>query len=421
MATDIFSSLLESSDNFTLRRAVERLRDGLFDPFAVQLLTAREGQLNEVFDKGVRQLSHNQSSHLCICGSYGQGKSHSLTYLRERALEQGFVTSLINLDPREIPFHDFRQVYRALVGQIRFPGSDDTLVKCWQRWAGDQKVRPENGTGPSECIPESMPHFFKSVLTALAQENISLSNKQKRLKKNVTFRPREFPWLLANALKGESLPVFRLRHALKYRRVLFYKEASLVCKGWQPYFQAVAGLGKMFQNMGFKGWVLLFDEGESIGQRPVNIRRKSYMILDHCFSPATPHSGIYPIFAFTDDFFVQVRSEDYERVYIKQEQEFSYFEKNYGRAWQQVNILHLHDLAAKDWQNLTAKLMRLHAGAYGWEPPAREIADKMAEVLKATAGQEARFRIKALVEQLDLGQQEVIKGACRILPESVTA
>lgn len=405
MDTDNFPGLLENSDNFTLRRAVERLRDGLFDPFAVQWLTAREAQLNKAFDHGARQLSQNQSPHLCICGSYGQGKSHSLNYIRERALAQGFVTSQINLDPREIPFHDFRQVYRALISQIRFPGSDDTLVKCWQKWAGEheQKVNQENGMEPSECIPESMPHFFKSVLTALAQENIPLSRKQKRLKKNVTFRPREFPWLLANALKGESLPVFRLRHALKYRQVSFYKEASLVCKGWQPYFQAVAGLGKMFQNMGFKGWVLLFDEGESIGQRPVNIRRKSYMILDHYFSQTAPPSGIYPIFAFTDDFFVQVRSEDYERVYIKQEQELPYFAKNYGQAWRHVNLLHLHDLAAKDWQNLTAKLIRLHAGAYGWEPPAKEIVETMAGVLKATAGQETRLKIKALVEQLDLG------------------
>ncbi|HDO30021.1 MAG TPA: hypothetical protein ENG79_03040 [Desulfobacteraceae bacterium] len=409
MDSDNFPGLLENSDNFTLRRAVERLRDGLFDPFAIQLLTAREAQLNKVFDKGARQLAQNQSPHLCICGSYGQGKSHSLTYIRERALEQGFVTSQVNLDPREIPFHDFRQVYRALVSQIRFPGSDDTLVQCWQRWVGEreQKVNLKNNMGLSECIPESMPHFFKSVLTALAQENIPLSRKQKGLKKNVTFRPREFPWLLASALKGESLPVFRLRHALKYRQVSFYKEASLVCRGWQPYFQAVASLGRMFQNMGFKGWVLLFDEGESIGQRPVNIRRKSYMILDHCFSPTAPHSGIYPIFAFTDDFFVQVRSEDYERVYTKQEQELTYFEKNYGQAWQHVNLYHLRDLAAKDWQDLTARLVRLHAEAYGWEPSLQEIADKMAEVMKATAGQEARLKIKALVEQLDLGQQEV--------------
>ena len=49
-----FFPLLEEADNFTLRRAVERLREGLFDPFGVSLLTARESQLNTMFDQGTQ-------------------------------------------------------------------------------------------------------------------------------------------------------------------------------------------------------------------------------------------------------------------------------------------------------------------------------------------------------------------------------
>lgn len=393
---DEFSRLLADSDAFKLRRAVERLREGLFDPFGVQLLTAREEQLNRVFDKGVQALLSNKSAHLCVCGSYGQGKSHSLTYLCERARSQGFVTSMINLDPREIPFQDFRQVYRALVSQICFPDSADTLVQGWKKLAGKQ---------PANIIPDSMPHFFKAILTALAHENIVLSKKQRGLKKHATFRPREFPWLLANALMGECLPVYRLRHALKYRKVSFYKDASLVCKGWEPYFQAVCSLAEMFKNMGFKGWVLLFDEGESIGQRGVNIRRKSYAILDRFFAPINWVPGLYPIFAFTDDFFMQVQGEDYERFDTRQEDR-PYFAKDYSAAWNNLHLYHLHDLSAKDWQNLTAKLTRMYAMAYGWKLPEKEVVVMLAEVVDATGDQEARFRIKACINQLDILQQE---------------
>ena len=400
MDMDEFSSVLNGCDNFLLRRAVERLREGLFDPFAVQLLTARESLLNKVFDAGANSLSRNESPHLCVCGSYGQGKSHSLTYLRERARKQGFVSSFINLDPREIPFHDFRQVYRALVESIRFPDSDDTLAQYWKKWNKEH-------TG-ADCIPDSMPHFFKSVLTALASKNLRLSQKQKNLKKHATFRPREFPWMLANALKGEVLPVFRLRHALKYREVPFYKDASLVCKGWEPYFQAVCSFSEMFQNMGFKGWVLFFDEGESIVQRPVNIRRKSYTILDRFFSPVSSQAGLYPIFAFTNDFFMQVRGEDYDRVVIKNEQEQPYFEKDYGELWNRLTCHNLHDLVAQDWHDLSKKLICLHAGAYAWEPSAQTISDITTAATKATVGQEARLKIKALVEHLDLVQQGIV-------------
>ncbi len=129
MGREDFTQILAGADNFTMRRAVERLREGLFDSFGVRLLTARESQLDEVFDTGVNRLAKNESTHLCVCGSYGQGKSHSLAYLRQRALARGFVTSQINVDPREIRFHDFRQVYKALVSRISFPNSDSSLVK----------------------------------------------------------------------------------------------------------------------------------------------------------------------------------------------------------------------------------------------------------------------------------------------------
>jgi len=394
-----FSSLLEKSHNFLLRRGMERLREGLFDPFAVQLLTAGETKLARAFEKGVTAVAKNEPARLQICGSYGQGKSHSLTWIREHALQKGFVVSLINLDPREIPFHDFRQVYRALMAAIRFPGSNDNLVQFWKTWSNDHQ-------GALDSIPDSMPHFFRSVLTALTSKNIPLTRKQKRLKKHSTFRPREFPWILANALKGEQLPVFRLRHALKYRDVPFYKDASLVCKGWEPYLQAMYSFAELFQNMGFKGWVVLFDEGESIGQRPVNIRRKSYTILDQIFVPARPVRGLYPIFAFTDEFFLQVQEEDYERVFTKQEQEFPYFEKNYGRSWQQIPRHHLHDLAASDWQDIISKLIRLHAAAYGWQPQEDEIRKQMQTALKKAGTQEARLKIKTLVALLDIAQQK---------------
>ncbi len=405
-----FSSLLADSDNFPLRRAVERLRDGLFDPFAVRLLTARETRLNTIFAQAVRAVSRNQSPHLCVRGSYGQGKSHSLTYIRECAAEQGFVTSLINLDPREVPFHDFQQVYRALAASIRFPGSSDSLVQYWKNWHREHgRTRKENGI--PACIPDSMPHYFTSVLTALVSNNRVLTKKQKGLKKNSTFRPREFPWILANALKGETIPVFRLRHALRYRDVYFYKEYSLVRKGWELYFQAMCGFGEMFQNMGFKGWVLLFDEGESIGQRAINIRRKSYVILDRLFAPAAPLTGLFPIFAFTDDFFMQVENEDYERVYSKNEQEFPYFTKDYGREWKKLNCYHLHDLSSKEWQEMTARLIRLHGRAYSWEPSIQEMSGILKTVLKATDMQDTRLKIKAIVEQLDIAQQAMVLGS----------
>ena len=62
--------------------------------------------------------------HLCICGAYGQGKSHTLAYIQAQALEQGYVVSTVNLDAREVPLHQFRHTYRALLQGLILPPQD---------------------------------------------------------------------------------------------------------------------------------------------------------------------------------------------------------------------------------------------------------------------------------------------------------
>ena len=407
-----FVHLLEEANNFTLRRAVERLREGLFDPFGVSLLTARESQLNKVFDQGAQDLAKKKGTHLCVCGSYGQGKSHSLTYLSQRALEQGFVVSSINLDPREVPLHDFRQVYRALMSQISFPEGDDSLVEVWARWikGGYKKQLKGKKADPLAIIPECMPHVFKAVLTALASDDMELSRRKKALKKHATFRPREFPWILANGLNGNSPPLVRLRQALRYREVSFYKEQSLTCKGWEPYVDMVEALGLMFQQMGYKGWVLLFDEAEAIAQTRINMRRTSYAILQRFFCPDAQSSGLYPVFAFTDDFFATVKGEDYDRVDTRGGKEQPYFAENYAKAWRRLNIHDLHDMSSREWQTLAEKLIHLHTKAYDWQPEPKELQKQLAVTLKETGAREARLKIKALVNQLDFIHQEIVLG-----------
>ncbi len=391
---------------FHLRRATERLREGLFDPVAVRLLTARESRLKKTIDRDFQKLDQNKATHLCICGAYGQGKSHSLNYIHDLALRENFVTSLINLDPREIPFHDMRRVYHALVASMRFPDADTTLAAQWRAWANGLSHEDFEGQ-VTPLLHREMPHLFRSVLTAMAQKTVSLSKRQRGTKKHASYRPREFPYLLSRALAGDVMPVYRLCHALKYRQVDFYKDASLTCKGAEPYLQMIRGLGWLFQMMGYRGWVLLFDEGESISQVRVTSRSRSYQILDQMLFPEVPSASIYPVFAFTDDFFQKVDEEEYDRMRIRNEEEILYFEKDYARAWTDLKRYPLHDLSPKEWHALIEKLTHLHAQAYQWQPDAY-VQREMARRLSRMQGQETRYRLKGLVDELDLAHQAQI-------------
>lgn len=399
--------MLNGETGFHLRRAVERLREGLFDPVAVRLLTAHEDRLNETVDRGFRAIDQERAPHLCICGAYGQGKSHSLTYIQDRALREGFVTSMVNLDPREIPFHDFRQVYRALVANLRFPEAETSLIAQWRAWA-DGQVGEGLEIEAADLLPEEMPHLFRSVLVGIAQKTIPLPERKRRFKKYANYRPREFPHLLSRALAGDVVPVYRLRHALKYRQVAFYREASLTCRGSEPYLQMVRGLSHLFRKMGYRGWVLLFDEGESIAQVRITSRSRSYRMLDQMLCPETSIHSLYPVFAFTDDFFQQVEEEEYDRGRVRGDLEIPYFEKNYADAWKDLTLYRLQDLSQGEWKDLAGKLMHLHARAYRWEPPEAQVRREMAERLSDMQGQETRYKLKALVDQLDLAHQEQV-------------
>ena len=84
--------------------------------------------------------------------------------------------------------------------------------------------------------------------------------------------------------------------------------------------QMVQALGELFKKMGYKGLVLFFDEGESIAQGRLDNRAKSYALLDQFFDKK---GCVYPIFAFTEDFFDKVTCEPYD-------DERAIFPKNYA-------------------------------------------------------------------------------------------
>lgn len=390
--------------DFSVRRALERLREGLYDPLVVQLLTARHEALDTAFDAGLQRLEAAEAAHLCVCGPYGQGKSHSLTYLRQRALERGYVVSAINLDPREAPLHLFRQVYRALLDALTFPvlseavSAPTSLADAWQTWARTQPLESADpGLALARLLPGTMPHLFKATLVALAQTTLHVPVNQRRFKQYRDYRPTEFPTLLERVLQGESVPLTRLRPALKYRQVAFYRQASLALHGNEPFLHMLNALAQLFRRLGYQGWVLLFDEGEAITQVRAPQRARSYRLLDSLLRPAASAAGMYPVFAFTPDFFQRLQEEDYR---------LPYFDRDYAAAWRDLSVYHLRALPRETWQALCETLIALHGTAYHWPAERDGLLPLLTQRLTHLPLQDTRTTLKALVDELDQVQQQ---------------
>jgi len=300
-----------------------------------------------------------------------------------------------------------------LMEKMNFPDSGNSFVNVWKTFARQWLALPENnGKTCLDLIPEQIPHRFKAVLTAMVQKNLSIPPEKRKLKKHARFKPGEFSWILKNALIGKNIPVWRLRSVFYYRQVSFYKEKSLVCREQDQYLAMIQGMAELFRKIGFKGWIVLFDEGESIAQTRITSRSKSYKLLNKIFCPKTKTCGFYPVFAFTNDFFTSLADEAYDRVRITKNgkngtppTEIPYFNKNYSRAWANINIHKLHDFSSKEWGTLINKLIHVHAGAYKWEPSAALMQREMNLELSRLSGVESRLKLKFLVNYLDLEQQ----------------
>ncbi len=376
-------------DRFSLRRAVERLRGGLFDPVAVNRLTVEKDRVENIFSKGLKALEKGSSDPLCICGSYGQGKSHTLTYLNQLALSQGYATSVIQLDSREVPFHQFSTVYQSIMERLSLPDGSK-YPNAWKNWADKDCLE----------ILAKIPHRFKMILTAMLSKNKKLTPKESSMKKHQAYRPKEYGDLLDKALMGYDIPASQLKSICKYREVEGYKEHSLACRGNDPYFQMVQSLGKILKEMGYKGLLLFFDEAESITQGRLGHRVKSYHLLDQFFQTK---GSVFPVFAFTDDFFDKVNHELYDDAKET-------FPKNYAKAWQNLNILRLSDFSSHGWDSLLDRLMQLYSEAYQISLPL-QVKPSLHSLITKLEAQETRFKLKALVNKLDTETQQALLDA----------
>lgn len=353
------------------RRAVERIRSGLFDPRTLPLLTAGVEGLDSALESALAA----SPAHLCFSGSYGQGKSHALHYTRQRALAQGFAVSFIQLDPRELPFHHHRLVYQAALASLTLPGGA-TLMERLRAW------REES---PSEPWPQILPHRWRCILEAACRPTEILDERQRQLKKHRHFAPRAFGQWIRRAMEGYPLSAHKLSHVCRYRGVGGYRGASLSDRDPADYLDATRGLAQLLvEALGCRGWVVLFDEFESITMLRVNSRRRCYEALEQWLQSAS--SGITPIMAFTPELEHMMRAEG-------------------ERSPEQLNIHRLGQLTDAHWAMLGDRLSGLHGLAYGWRGDGAELRSVLGRPRASAQDRESRLILKALVEALDLAEQ----------------
>lgn len=114
----------QSSTEF--RQAFEAVNLGVVPVNPKQIVKLTIGG-EKIAEKIARVLSqHNKKGvNNCYKGYYGSGKSHHLQLVKSIAIQEGWVTSLVELDPKGVDPAKPSTVYQEIISKLEFPARKD--------------------------------------------------------------------------------------------------------------------------------------------------------------------------------------------------------------------------------------------------------------------------------------------------------
>ena len=379
------------------RKAIEALRCGVPNEEVVKQLGCDQSDAERHFRNLLSEEAGAPASNdgprcrgMLVSGGFGSGKSHLLNYLEQLALNEGFVCSRVTIS-KETPFYDEARVFRAAVRQARVPKRAGPLFEelCSGNWwkqaaAGELLRRTEHKGQRGELAT-----MFAATLRVYEDDW------------DVALRTSIEGWW-----SGEKLRVADVRDALK--RMQRHREVP--CQGAKAH--ELPGQRTRFATdfirARHRGWVLLLDELELIGQYSRLQRARSYAALARWMGidESAPAPEIVVVGAITDDYAAaKVGSEEGagDRVdaiaTLAERPRHQHLRDacEAGMGFIERNCIELSESDDERNREILERLRTIYSRAYDWEtPPATPLRNAAESWMKM------RHRIRAPIEEWDL-------------------
>ena len=380
--------------------------------------------LDEEYLDGV--LKDGMSAFKLVLGDYGAGKTHFLYCLREKAWEKGYVTTLVSLNPRDWPFDKLELVYREMVLKIMIKPPDNNasydiasvgLKVLLEEWY--QKV-VEGLKKSNQSEDMKLEHLIQKYLAGLRSvESSSFLQALKLYFKSSFEEQYETQETLERWLYGEPIPK-SVMHPFRIYEKLDRTTA----------FRMMRSLCQFIREIGYRGLVILFDEGERqtsmVGSRSRKMAFDNLrQIIDECGNSRLP--GSFYCYAVPPSFLEQAKSYVALSQRLSSGIDFSYINPS-GVI---IDLEHL-DLAAEALlMEIGKKLWSIYKIAYPNET-ADLIAYKNISMIAEEVYQQSldvsqrRIFVKALIESFHSlrsnpnsvnakQSRELVKGAVQYL------
>jgi len=392
-------------------KIIESLREGIPPDGKVSLLTV--GRIEEI--NRLRQILHKGGPKaLLIKADYGCGKTHLLKFIKEEALNLGYVASLITLDSKSnARFNRMDQIFGQVCRNIQVPGINQKSV----RYLFDALFNPKNKLKLSSEKAEKL--MFK------------ISNGGKWNYSNFLRSPSMFiavrAWKFSYDNNHKNPPgiddaiedwLFNPYNYYSQRKYLYYKFVANLrnyfldprpewkfydpregifnfqIKGYEQSWDALYDLNTLAEAAGYKGLVILVDEFEDViyNLRNIKYQQDAFWNLSQFFS-GERFPGL-AFFAVTPNFVEKCK---------KLLQEKNIWDYDYS-TFDRLEKFQMSPLSTNELLELSEKIIKIHEIAYSWNIN-EKIKEKIRKICinssRIPVGDRVRQTIKNIVKELD--------------------
>ncbi|MCL2351313.1 MAG: ATP-binding protein [Firmicutes bacterium] len=381
--------------DFEARKVIEALRSGVSSRTAGQYFSSARPEITKRISDRLSDIrgAGGRSDGMVISGKYGEGKTHLLNTVFNMAQSENMAVSFISLS-KETPFDKLHLVYKKLLNNTYLP----------------RRLQPGFLDELSDITPN---HPLASEMLAYTAKHLETDKLFFLFRSYLHTEDPDEKYLLLADLEGDFVGNADLKKI--YRRIFGEKAAYNVnftkTRHMNDYF---AMLSHLFLQMGYNGWVILFDETELIGRLSRTARLKAYKNMASFLFPSeySRLRATYSIFAITASYAEDVIDAKHEFENLK---ESALDEKDCEAAEKTLQAIcqakQLQPLTKEEIAGVLEKLKDFYRRAYGWD-----FDIDMAQVAKITdeRGYLLRTKIRSAVECLDQLYQYNQSGDIRI-------
>ena len=355
MTSDAANSQLKS------RRAIEALRNGVPNAYAVAALGSGQAEIETDFNSILAQPTGAQGVGMLAAGDFGTGKSHLLRHLRTIALENNFACSYIVVS-KETPLFDMGKMYSAAIQHGRLPDAAGHMVEeAALKLKPDSKAYADFFLWANSDASELHTIFPATLIIHELGADLDLNAKIVRF------------W------SGDSIGTGDVNAGLKAigQRQNFSFRAP---KAAELPPQRMRFMLELLRAAGYRGWVILIDELELIGNYTIIQRGRSYAEIAHWMGQTEEsYPSLIVVGMTTPDLFASTVSADGKddintvpdrlKAWRNPANMVTATRAETGMRLLQRIDANLRPPEAEMLAELYGKLRSLHSTAYDWDAP----------------------------------------------------